>query len=93
MVFYPAFACLATWFFKKRAAAFGIAAVGSSLGAVLFPIIILKLIPEIGFPWTMRTCAFIIWGMLIIANLTVKSRIPPVKTPVRLMDFVNPLAE
>ena len=93
MVFYPAFACLATWFMKKRAAAFGLAACGSSLGAVIFPIVYVKLVNKIGYGWTMRTCAFIILFLLIIANLTVKSRIPPFKKPVRIMDFISPLGE
>ncbi|KAK0640233.1 Aspyridones efflux protein apdF [Lasiodiplodia hormozganensis] len=93
MVFYPSFACLATWFFKKRAAAFGLAACGSSLGGVLFPIIVLRLVDEIGYAWTMRTCAFLILGLLSISCFTIKSRIPPHKTPVRLMDFVKPLGE
>ena len=93
MIFYPAAACLATWFMKKRAAAFGLAACGSGLGGILFPIIVVRLIEDIGFAWTMRTCAFLILFLMIIACLTVKSRIPPQKTPVKATDFVKPLTE
>jgi len=92
-VFYSANSVLPTWFFKKRATAFGITASGSSLGGVIFPIMVTKLIPQIGFAWTMRTAAFTILGMLIIANLTVKSRLKPSPRPVALMDFITPLKE
>jgi MFS family permease len=37
-IFYPAMSSITTWFFKKRGAAFGIIAAGSSLGGVILPI-------------------------------------------------------
>lgn len=55
----------------------GIAASGSSMGGVMMPIMVNRLIPAIGFGWTMRTCAFLMLGLLIIANLTVQSRLRP----------------
>jgi hypothetical protein len=39
MIFYPAMSTITTWFFEKRAFAFGIIAAGSSLGGVVFPIV------------------------------------------------------
>jgi MFS family permease len=93
MVFYPTFSATVTWFFKKRAMAVGIAAAGSSLGGVIFPIMVSRLVVEVGFGWTMRTCAFLILGLLIVANLFIKSRIPPYPRPVKLMDFITPLTE
>lgn len=93
MVFYPAFSAVVTWFFKKRAMAVGIAAAGSSLGGLIFPIMVQRLVVEIGFGWTMRTCAFLILALLIVANLFIKSRIPPHPRPVKLMDFIMPLTE
>ena len=92
-VFYAAMSSNGTWFFKKRAASFGIMASGSSLGGVIFPIMVSHLIPKVGFPWTMRACAFLILGMLIIANLTVKSRLTPNPRPLVLMEFIRPLKE
>ena len=92
-VFYPAMSAVSTWFFKKRAYAFGITASGSSLGGVIFPILVQRLIPKIGFPWTMRVAAFMILGLLVIANLTVKSRLPPSPKPLHVMEFIRPLME
>ena len=82
-----------TWFFKKRAFAFGVMTAGSSLGGVIFPIMIERLIAERGFPWAMRAAAFLILGLLIYANFTVKSRLPPTPKPWSLMDFVTPFME
>ena len=92
-VFYPAFTCVSTWFHAKRGAALGLVAAGSSLGGVIFPIMVVHLIPEVGFGWAMRICAFLILALLIFANLTVKSRIKPTSRPFSLTTFVSPLKE
>lgn len=93
MLFYPAMSAVVTWFWKKRSLALGITASGSSLGGVIFPVMVNKLVGEVGFGWTMRICAFLILGLCVIANLTIKSRIPPHPRPVRAMDFISPLGE
>lgn len=85
--------CVSTWFGKRRAFALGVMASGSSLGGVIFPIMVTKLIPEVQFPWAMRICAFLILGMLIISNLTLKSRLPPQKKPFQVMNFIRPLKD
>ena len=92
-IFYAAMSSVVTWFFKKRAFALGIVASGSSLGGVIFPIMVQRLIPRVGFPWTMRIAAFLILGLLIIANLTVRSRIPPTPRPLSIREFFIPLTE
>lgn len=79
-----------TWFLKKRGLAFGIMAAGSGLGGIIFPIMATHLIPEIGFAWTMRTIAFMILGLMIVAGFTTKSRLPPKTRPLRLQVFVEP---
>ncbi|KAE8154625.1 MFS general substrate transporter [Aspergillus avenaceus] len=76
-IFQPTVSTLPSWFNKKRGAVYGIAATGSSFGGVIFPIMISRLIRQVGFPWTMRISAFIILFLMVIANLTVKSRLPP----------------
>ncbi|KAJ5217397.1 MFS transporter asaE [Penicillium chermesinum] len=84
---------VSTWFAKRRAFALGVMAAGSSLGGVIFPIMVSKLIPQVGFPWTMRICAFLILGMLGICNLTLKSRLTHQPKRVKIMSFVRPLKE
>ncbi|OAX79793.1 hypothetical protein ACJ72_05887 [Emergomyces africanus] len=92
-LFYPCVNSIATWFFKRRAFAIGISASGASIGGVIYPIMVAKLVPRVGFGWTMRICAFLILGLCIIANLTVKSRIKPQPKPFKLKDFVSPFLE
>ena len=92
-VLYPAMSTVVTWFFKRRALALGIMVSGSSLGGVIFPIMIQNLIPRIGFPWTMRVSAFLILGLLAFATVSVRSRIPPKTRPFSIMDFVKPFSE
>ncbi|EXJ89853.1 hypothetical protein A1O3_02920 [Capronia epimyces CBS 606.96] len=93
MIFYPSLSAVVSWFLKRRALAMGAAASGSSLGGVIFPIMVERLMPEVGFGWTMRICAFLILALMIVANLTIVSRIAPHPKPVRPKDFVVPFKE
>ncbi|RFU28391.1 hypothetical protein B7463_g7956, partial [Scytalidium lignicola] len=92
-IFYSAVSSVGTWFYKHRAAALGVMASGSSMGGVVIPIMVTKLIPKIGFRLTMVTSAFMILGMCIIANLTVKSRLPVRPGRMNIMDTIRPLGE
>jgi hypothetical protein len=65
----------------------GIMVTGSSVGGVVFPIMISRMIQRTGYPWTMRTAAFLILVLQIIAILTVRPRIksvPKMMPPGRL---------
>ncbi|KAF1973027.1 MFS general substrate transporter [Bimuria novae-zelandiae CBS 107.79] len=92
-IFNAAVSSLPTWFLKKRGLAYGVTAAGSGLGGVLFPIMASHLIPQIGFGWTMRTFAFIILGLMLIAFATVKSRLPPKTRAFKLHVFVDPFKD
>lgn len=92
-VFNASMTSLVSWFFRRRAAAFGIVTSGSSLGGFVMPIMIEKLIPKIGFAWTMRVVAFIFLGLLLVACATVKSRLPPRPKPLVLRDYVAGFTE
>ena len=46
-----------------------------------------------GFGWSMKAAAFLILGLIIYTNLTVKSRLPPQPRPWDVMDFIKPLRE
>ncbi|KAK3216925.1 hypothetical protein GRF29_1g1396211 [Pseudopithomyces chartarum] len=92
-IFNAAVSCLPTWFLKKRGLAYGVTAAGSGLGGVLFPIMASHFIPRIGYAWTMRTFAFIILALLLIAFATVKSRLPPKTRKFELQVFINPFKD
>lgn len=63
----PALAVVSTSFTTKRPIAIGCASIGSSVGAVIFPIIFRQLQPKIGFPWAVRCIGFVSLLMAIIA--------------------------
>lgn len=94
-VFNACMSSVVSWFHRRRAAAFGIMVSGSSLGGVVLPIMMNKLIygSGPGFPWTMRAIAFMFLGLLIIACCTVKSRLPPRPSPFVLSDYLSGLRE
>jgi MFS family permease len=80
---FPAMAAVAQYFDKKRGAAIGLVIAGASVGAVVFPIALSRLLddPNLGFGWTMRIFGFIVLPVLVFSALTVRARLPPrVKT-------------
>ncbi|KAH8882023.1 putative monocarboxylate transporter [Thozetella sp. PMI_491] len=79
-VFICALSTISGWFNKNRGLAFGVLATGSSLGGVVFPVMISNMIRTVGYGWAMRSAAFIILVLLIVANLTLKTRRAPAPT-------------
>ncbi|KAJ6565981.1 MFS general substrate transporter [Mycena sp. CBHHK59/15] len=77
MIFGPTLGIIGHWFKRKRGLAMGFSAMGSSIGGTIFPIATHRLIPLVGFQWTMRICAFILIFTLGFANLTLARRLPP----------------
>ncbi|KAJ2907278.1 major facilitator superfamily transporter [Zalerion maritima] len=92
-VFQPAINCIPDFFDHKRGAAFGILTTGSSVGGVIFPIMVSRLIPKVGYGWTMRISAFLILGLLVIANLTIKKRTPIVPNKFSFQQMKKPFTE
>ncbi|KAI7364892.1 MFS monocarboxylate transporter-like protein [Hortaea werneckii] len=85
-LFITSVAIIPSYFTTKRAFAIGIAASGSSLGGVLYPIIFHRLQPQIGFGWATRVCAFIALATLIVPCLGIRTRtLPPPRK--KLVDF------
>ncbi|KAJ7634826.1 major facilitator superfamily domain-containing protein [Roridomyces roridus] len=79
MVFTPAVSIPAHYFRRRRALASGIALSGSSVGAIVHPILLNNLIqkPGVGFAGATRASAYMLLGCLIIANLLMRTRMPP----------------
>jgi MFS family permease len=67
----PALALVGQYFMKRRAVAIGVTIAGSSLGGVVWPIVVHELIqkPNIGFPWTMRISGFIMLPILAVSSV------------------------
>lgn len=92
-IFQPGINTIVGWFNKKRGAAYGILSTGSSIGGIIFPIMTTRLIQRVGYGWAMRTSAFLILGLLIVANLTVTSRHPPRPTALSKEQMSKPFRE
>lgn len=71
----------------------GIMVTGSSLGGVIFPIMIGRMVPTVGYDWTMRTAAFIILGLQVVAIFTVRSRTKPVPKKMPVGHLAAPFKE
>ena len=77
LIFTPAVASIAHFFLIKRAAATGLAATGGSFGGIVYPLMLQKLFPEVGFRWAVRILALIFLVQLTVANILLRSRLPP----------------
>lgn len=76
-LFVPSVAILSTYFNSKLASAMGIAASGSSLGGVVYPITLRLLITRIGFAWATRVLGFMSLATLLISISVMKVRVLP----------------
>ncbi|KAF2471095.1 MFS monocarboxylate transporter-like protein [Lindgomyces ingoldianus] len=77
LIFTPAISTIGHFFLAKRGNATGIAAAGGSLGGIIFPIMLQRLFPAIGFAWATRIMGFIFIFNCSIAVLFTRSRLPP----------------
>ncbi|EXJ91014.1 hypothetical protein A1O1_04121 [Capronia coronata CBS 617.96] len=75
---FPAFAAVSQYFDKKRAAALGVVVSGSSIGGIVIPIALSKMLNNsaLGFGWSVRVVGFIVMPMMAFALVTVKARLP-----------------
>ncbi|RDW66467.1 hypothetical protein BP6252_10102 [Coleophoma cylindrospora] len=92
-IFQPAMTCVGGWFNKNRGAAYGALSSGSSIGGVVFPIMVSRLIQQVGYGWAMRISAFVILFLLILANLTVRSLHKPSPQILTKADLLKPFHE
>lgn len=76
-LFVPSVAILSQYFRRRIALSMGIAAAGSSIGGVLYPIVLHKMLPEVGWGWAVRTEGFIALATLIVPNTVMSVRALP----------------
>ncbi|KAJ8098865.1 major facilitator superfamily domain-containing protein [Lipomyces tetrasporus] len=76
-LFIPGIAIIPQYFSSKRAFATGVAAAGSSMGGIIYPIVFHKLEPRLGFSWATRIIAFIVLGTQAYALAVMRIRSMP----------------
>ncbi|KAH3678874.1 hypothetical protein WICPIJ_008801 [Wickerhamomyces pijperi] len=74
MLISPLVGVVAHYFDRKRATYSSVATTGGSVGGIIFPLILKKLYPAVGFAWAMRALGFICLGLLTIAITFAKAR-------------------
>lgn len=81
----PAIALVGQSFKKKLALALGVTIAGSSLGGVIWPVVVHALLqkPNIGFGWTLRIAGFIMIPILVFSCMFAR---PPLKPKKDLQD-------
>lgn len=77
----PAYGTIAHFFNKRRGFATGIASTAGGVGGIVFPIMLQKLLPRLGFAWSTRILGFILLAVAVPANLWIRTRLPPRKRP------------
>lgn len=75
-VFTTSFVCVGQWFVKRRGLAIGIASCGSSLGGVIFPIFLDRMVKNVGFYGAVRYTALLVGIVLVASCVLVKGRLP-----------------
>ncbi|KAF2772677.1 MFS general substrate transporter [Teratosphaeria nubilosa] len=91
-LFITATSILPSYFAKKRALAMGLAASGSSLGGIVYPIVFHSARPLIGFPWTVRIIGFIALLTLVVPCAFIEPRAkPPGKRKVFDLNIIKEL--
>ncbi|KAF8454890.1 major facilitator superfamily domain-containing protein [Terfezia claveryi] len=78
-LFVPAVAVVTSYFTTRRGIAIGLMASGSATGGILLPAIILKFLPQLGFPTTIRILGCVVAFLLCVAACLIRPRITPRK--------------
>lgn len=76
-VFVPSVAILPQYFTTRKALANGIAASGSSIGGIIYPLVFRRLQQSVGFGWATRTLGFISLVTLTFSVCVMRPRIKP----------------
>ncbi|KAI4863963.1 MFS general substrate transporter [Hypoxylon rubiginosum] len=74
MLFVPCVSIIPTYFSTKLGLAVGLASAGSSVGGIIYPIVLYQLLDKIGFAWSVRVMGFIALGTLLIPITVMRMR-------------------
>jgi MFS family permease len=77
LLFTPSISAIGHFFLVKRGIATGLAASGSAVGGIFFPLFLQPLIEKLGFAWATRILGFIIAFLSVATLLLVKTRLKP----------------
>ncbi|KAI0043295.1 MFS general substrate transporter [Auriscalpium vulgare] len=82
MVFVPSLAVQTDHWGARSTLAMGIASTGLFAGGAFFPIMLTQLLRRgVSFAWTVRASAFVVLGMLLVANACMRRSCPGASSP------------
>ena len=76
LIYIPSIAVISQYFHRRRALAMTLVAAGSSLGAVVHPIMLNNTLPRLGFAVAARANAGLVAGLLLVACPMMRLRVP-----------------
>ncbi|KAF2720436.1 MFS general substrate transporter [Polychaeton citri CBS 116435] len=77
LIFTPSVSAIGHWFLLGRGNATGLACAGGSVGGIIFPLMLESLFEKVGWGWATRILGFIFVGLCAVAQVCIKSRLPP----------------
>jgi MFS family permease len=77
LVFVPSVSLASVYFLKNRSLAIGFCASGSATGGLVFPAMAERLLPRVGFGWTVRAIGFVMLSTMILCAVFLQPRLPP----------------
>ncbi|KAL6704708.1 hypothetical protein ACN47E_007990 [Coniothyrium glycines] len=90
----PSTSIIPTYVSKHRAVAVGVANTGASIGGVIYPILVRKLLGDLGFHWAMRVIALVVFLMTSMGFLLLRQRRELIeKRPRRILYDVKCMSE
>lgn len=93
LIYVPSIAVISHYFQKRRTLAMSIVAAGSSFGSVIHPIMLNNTFnSSLGFGNSVRASAGLVTGMLLIACLLMRTRLPPPKTVAPVIPTIKKFA-
>ncbi|ROW01303.1 hypothetical protein VMCG_05981 [Cytospora schulzeri] len=69
-------AVIGKWFVRRRGLAMGIALCGSSIGGIVMPLMLRKLLPSVGWAWSIRILGFLIAAVLLVGSMCLQHPLP-----------------
>lgn len=76
-MFCPTISLVSTYFKRRRMFAISLVACGGGTGGIVFPLLAQKLLPKIGFPWTIRVMGFVVLFNVVMVIALARTRLPP----------------
>ncbi|EFY92585.1 MFS monocarboxylate transporter, putative [Metarhizium acridum CQMa 102] len=75
----PAYGAIAHFFDVRRGLATGLATTAGGVGGIIFPLLLQFLLGDggVGFGWSCRILGFILLGLCALANIFIRTRLPP----------------